>query len=203
MEVNKKIQKLRKENNLTQDQLAERLGVSKIYVARIENGKILPSVKDIKNIARILDVNVSDLTSFDDLIFIAENDNYNRLDRKTTLFFAILDILSISFIFMPFYVKNNNVMTLIELKPLSSLLYIAYLVLLIVSFIVGVLEIIFSANNKKNKLKNVKIISVVVYAFSILIFALSKQSYITAFLFLFLMIKILFLLNLEKSNWFL
>ena len=200
MEVNKKIQKLRKENNLTQDQLAERLGVSKIYVARIENGKILPSVKDIKNIARILDVNVSDLTSFDDLIFIAESDNYNKLDRKTTLFFAILDILSISFIFMPFYVKNNNAMTLIELKPLSSLLYIAYLVLLIVSFIVGVLEIIFSANNKKNKLKNVKLISVVVYTLSILIFALSKQSYITAFLFLFLMIKILFLLNLEKSN---
>ena len=200
MEVNKKIQKLRKENNLTQDQLAERLGVSKIYVARIENGKILPSVKDIKNIARILDVNVSDLTSFDDLIFAAESDNYNKLDRKTTLFFAILDILSISFIFMPFYVKNNNAMTLIELKPLSSLLYIAYLVLLIVSFIVGVLEIIFSANNKKNKLKNVKLISVVVYTLSILIFALSKQSYITAFLFLFLMIKILFLLNLEKSN---
>lgn len=200
MEVNKKIQKLRKENNLTQDQLAERLVVSKIYVARIENGKILPSVKDIKNIARILDVNVSDLTSFDDLIFIAESDNYNKLDRKTTLFFAILDILSISFIFMPFYVKNNNAMTLIELKPLSSLLYIAYLVLLIVSFIVGVLEIIFSANNKKNKLKNVKLISVVVYTLSILIFALSKQSYITAFLFLFLMIKILFLLNLEKNN---
>ena len=200
MEVNKKIQKLRKENNLTQDQLAERLGVSKIYVARIENGKILPSVKDIKNIAIILDVNVSDLTSFDDLIFAAESDNYNKLDRKTTLFFAILDILSISFIFMPFYVKNNNAMTLIELKPLSSLLYIAYLVLLIVSFIVGVLEIIFSANNKKNKLKNVKLISVVVYTLSILIFALSKQSYITAFLFLFLMIKILFLLNLEKSN---
>ena len=200
MEVTKKIQKLRKENNLTQDQLAERLGVSKIYVARIENGKILPSVKDIKNIARILDVNVSDLTSFDDLIFAAESDNYNKLDRKTTLFFAILDILSISFIFMPFYVKNNNAMTLIELKPLSSLLYIAYLVLLIVSFIVGVLEIIFSANNKKNKLKNVKLISVVVYTLSILIFALSKQSYITAFLFLFLMIKILFLLNLEKNN---
>ncbi len=200
MEVNKKIQKLRKENNLTQDQLAEKLGVSKTYIAKLENGKILPSVKDIKNIARILDVNASDLTSFDDLIFIAESDNYNRSDRKTTLFFAILDILSISFIFMPFYVKNNGAMTLIELKPLSSLLYMAYLVLLIVSFIVGVLEIVFSANNKKNKLKNVKLISVVVYALSILVFALSKQSYITAFLFLFLMIKILFLLNLEKNN---
>lgn len=200
MEVNKKIQKLRKENNLTQDQLAEKLGVSKTYIAKLENGKILPSVKDIKNIARILDKNVSDLTSFDDLIFIAESDNYNRSDRKTTLFFAILDILSISFIFMPFYVKNNNAMTLIELKPFSSLLYMTYLVLLIVSFIVGVLEIVFSANNKKNKLKNVKLISVVVYASSILVFALSKQSYITAFLFLFLMIKILFLLNLEKNN---
>ena len=200
MEVNKKIQKLRKENNLTQDQLAEKLGVSKTYIARIENGKILPSVKDVKNIARILDVNASDLTSFDDLIFIAESDNYNRLDRKTTLFFAILDILSISFIFMPFYVKNNNAMTLIELKPFSNLLYMSYLALLIVSFIVGVLEIVFSANNKKNKLKNVKLFSIVVYALSILVFALSKQSYITAFLFLFLMIKILFLLNLEKNN---
>ncbi len=200
MEVNKKIQKLRKENNLTQDQLAEKLGVSKTYIAKLENGKILPSVKDVKNIARILDKNVSDLTSFDDLIFISESDNYNRLDRKTTLFFAILDILSISFIFMPFYVKNNNAMTLIELKPFSSLLYMTYLVLLIVSFIVGVLEIVFSANNKKNKLKNVKLFSVVVYASSILVFALSKQSYITAFLFLFLMIKILFLLNLEKNN---
>ena len=188
MEVNKKIQKLRRENNLTQDQLAEKLGVSKTYIVRIENGKILPSV------------NASDLTSFDDLIFIAESDNYNKSDRKTTLFFAILDILSISFIFMPFYVKNNSAMTLIELKPLSSLLYMAYLGLLIVSFIVGVLEIVFSANNKKSKLKNVKLISVIVYTFSILIFALSKQSYITAFLFLFLMIKILFLLNLEKNN---
>ena len=182
MEVNKKIQKLRRENNLTQDQLAEKLGVSKTYIVRIENGKILPSLKDIKNIAKILDVNASDLTSFDDLIFIAESDNYNKSDRKTTLFFAILDILSISFIFMPFYVKNNSAMTLIELKPLSSLLYMAYLGLLIVSFIVGVLEIVFSANNKKSKLKNVKLISVIVYTFSILIFALSKQSYITIFI---------------------
>ena len=63
--MNKKIgvfiHELRKENNLTQEQLAEKLGVSNRSVSRWENGATLPDITLMKCLCEIFNVSISEL----------------------------------------------------------------------------------------------------------------------------------------------
>ena len=51
------LKKLRHESNLTQEQLAKMVGISRTMVTEIENGNANPSVKVAKKIAAVLDFN--------------------------------------------------------------------------------------------------------------------------------------------------
>lgn len=59
--LGKKIRKLRKEQGLTQEKLAEQLRISTVYIGYIEQGKGRPSLKLLMKIARKFDVRVEDL----------------------------------------------------------------------------------------------------------------------------------------------
>ena len=57
------IAKLRKENNMTQQDLAEKLGVSDRTVGNWENGRNLPDVSLFKPLCNSLNITVNDLIS--------------------------------------------------------------------------------------------------------------------------------------------
>ena len=59
--LGKKVKKLRKENNITQEKLAEQLRISTVYMGYIERGKGQPSLKLLMKIARKFNVKVEDL----------------------------------------------------------------------------------------------------------------------------------------------
>lgn len=61
VKIGKWIALLRKEKKLTQEQFAERLGVSSRSVSRWENGRCMPDFSLLWDIARELDVSVSEL----------------------------------------------------------------------------------------------------------------------------------------------
>jgi transcriptional regulator with XRE-family HTH domain len=70
-DVNKKnwqlartIQKLRKERQITQEELAERLNVSQSWLARIETGREVPNLKRLQQIVGALDVKVKELIPY-------------------------------------------------------------------------------------------------------------------------------------------
>lgn len=52
------IMRSRHARNLTQEEFAEKMGVSQSYVAQLENANVLPSHKKLKLIARILKANL-------------------------------------------------------------------------------------------------------------------------------------------------
>lgn len=56
-----KVQKLRKQKKLTQEELAHQLGISRVYMGYIEQGRESPSLKLLMKIARRLNVKVEDL----------------------------------------------------------------------------------------------------------------------------------------------
>ena len=58
MHLAKKIRQYRKEAGLTQEVLAEKLGLSAKYIQFIENGRRRPSLKVVYRIAKILEVDV-------------------------------------------------------------------------------------------------------------------------------------------------
>lgn len=61
----KQLRKLRLEQGLTQEQLAERLGCATTFISRIENGRRSPSLANIGRLAEILDVPVAALFDWD------------------------------------------------------------------------------------------------------------------------------------------
>jgi transcriptional regulator with XRE-family HTH domain len=56
-----KIQKRRKVVGLTQEELADKIGVSRQYMGFIEQGRNVPSVEVLEKIARNLKVSLSEL----------------------------------------------------------------------------------------------------------------------------------------------
>lgn len=56
-----KIQKRRKSVKLTQEELAEKIGISRAYMGYIEQGRYAPSLEVVEKIARALSLRVSDL----------------------------------------------------------------------------------------------------------------------------------------------
>lgn len=59
--LGKKVQKLRRERNLTQEDLAHELGISRVYMGYIEQGRESPSLKLLMKMARKFGVSVEDL----------------------------------------------------------------------------------------------------------------------------------------------
>lgn len=56
-----RIQKKRKQLDLTQEDVAYKVGISRAYMGYIEQGRNVPSMEVLEKIARVLKVNLRDL----------------------------------------------------------------------------------------------------------------------------------------------
>lgn len=62
--LGKKIQKRRKDLGLTQEDLGDKVGISRAYMGYIEQGRYAPSLEVLEKIAKQLKVRTSDLLPF-------------------------------------------------------------------------------------------------------------------------------------------
>ena len=61
--IGKRIQTRRQEQNITQEKLAERVGISVFYLSKIENGRVYPTLETLSNICTELDTELSAILS--------------------------------------------------------------------------------------------------------------------------------------------
>ncbi len=59
--LGKRIQRIRKMTDMTQEDLAEKIGISRAYMGYIEQGRYSASLEVIEKIARTLRIKMSDL----------------------------------------------------------------------------------------------------------------------------------------------
>ena len=78
MEFNEKLQNLRKQRGLTQEELAEKLYVSRTAISKWESGRGYPNIESLKAIAKFFEVTVDELLSTDEILTIAEEDNKQK-----------------------------------------------------------------------------------------------------------------------------
>ncbi len=62
--LGRKIQKLRNDIGFSQEELAEKVGISRTHMGHVEQGRKVPSLKVMEKLARILKVRVSELFPF-------------------------------------------------------------------------------------------------------------------------------------------
>ena len=65
MEIGKKIMELRKKNGLSQEELAEKIGVARQTISKWELGETSPDLKQSKELSKIFNVSLDELVSND------------------------------------------------------------------------------------------------------------------------------------------
>ena len=90
MEFNEKLQELRKQKGLTQEELAEMLFVSRTAVSKWESGRGMPNIDSLKAIAKFFSVTVDELLSCEEVLTIAEKDSKEKEQHFYDVLFGLL-----------------------------------------------------------------------------------------------------------------
>ena len=88
-----KIKKYRKENNLTQEELASKLFVTRNAVSKWENDNGYPSIDTLKDLAKLMNLTIDDLLGEDDIKTLAVT-NHNLLSKYKKYFSNIMVFIS-------------------------------------------------------------------------------------------------------------
>ena len=83
MEFCDKIKKIRTDNNLTQEQFAEKLYVSRTAVSKWESRKGYPSIDSLKYMSKLFSISIDELLSSEEILDIAEQDKQQKLKKVT------------------------------------------------------------------------------------------------------------------------
>ena len=192
MEFNKKLQELRKQKGLTQEDLAEMLHVSRTAISKWESGRGYPNIDSLKAIANLFSVTIDELLSNTELLSIAQEDNKQKEKHTRNLVFGLLDISVAIFFFLPFFGQKAGEMieevSLLSLLEIPTYLKVAYFTFTIAISLWGILTLAFQ--NCNFWLENNSKISLILTVIGTLMFIISLQPYAAIFLLLFLLIKI-------------
>ena len=199
MEFGEKIQKLRNQNKWTQEELAEKLYVSRTAVSKWESGKGYPNIDSLKDIAKLFNKTIDELLSSEEIIDIAKKENNSNMKKANNLIYGLLDIISVLFIFLPLYAytAENFVysVSLIGANEISGWIKIAYIIILSILSLIGVTELVLNVIDNRKIQRIVNAISLAVQTIAIIFFALTRQTYLTAIIFIILIIKMLVIIK--------
>lgn len=199
MEFNEKLQELRKNKGLTQEELAEALYVSRTTISKWELGRGYPSIDSLKEISTFFSVAIDDLLSSEKIIHIAERENKSNVQNICDLLFGITDLTSILLIILPLYPKtiNNYIYSvpLFEYTELTSFNLIIYWTTFIMLILIGTIEMILNKRKITKRRGLVTEISLVISVEAVVFLALTRQAYAVVVAFLLLIIKVLLTLK--------
>ena len=193
MEFNQKLQILRKQRNLTQEELADSLYVSRTAISKWESGRGYPNIESLKSIAKFFDVTIDELLSSDELLTSAETDTRSKGNQLCDFVFGLLDYgLAFSF-FLPVFRQNANgnidAVSVLSLAKISGYFRTVCFVLLICFVLMGTITLALQNlhNGEKTKCK----LSLVLNGTAVLIFIMTLQPYAASLFFFILLIKVI------------
>ena len=199
MEIGEKIQQLRKEKEWTQEQLAEKLFVSRTAVSKWESGKGYPNMESLKSISKLFSVSIDDLLSGEELIDVAAGENRANINRLYNLVYGILDLVSLSFLFLPLYGRQDTdmirIVSLFEGPDASPLTQTIYLAVPLLMGLMGAAQLAMPLFHRERWFRVGRTVSILLQALCILVYVETRQPYAASLLFLFMMIKVVLLIR--------
>ncbi len=152
--IGKFIAERRKEKNMTQEQLAEKMGVTAKTISRWENGKTMPDYSLLKDLCNELDTNVNEFLSGENI----ENGKYinraeenlmiltKQIEKRKKILKIIQRILLISVcILFVFNIIFNSIYG--DNWDKSNMLYMTYIIMSI-NFAIAVIMSFLNFDNK-------------------------------------------------------
>ena len=204
MEFNEKLCKLRKEKNLTQEELAEALYVSRTAISKWESARGYPSIDSLKQISGYFSVSIDDLLSGEKLASIAEKENRTNIKNICNLLFGIFDLMYFLLIALPLYPKplNGYVFAVSffaynSLAPFNRTVYLSLFTLLIA---LGAAKIFLSLLKIQKTQRQITAVSEILGILTVLYTALAREAYAVCISFLLFIIKSILLSINTKAD---
>ena len=199
MEFNEKLQELRKQKGLTQEELAAKLFVSRTAISKWESGRGYPNIDSLKAISKFFSISLDELLSSDEILTIAQKEQKNTESRFRDLAFGLLDVCMSLLFFLPlFAIKTDGAVesaSLLSLGGIEAYIKVAFFAVVICSSAVGILTLALQScqaliwQNTKSE------ISLILGIISVLLFTVCLQPYAAVFAFALLVIKVILLIK--------
>ena len=197
MEFHEKLQQLRKQRGLTQEELAQALYVSRTAISKWESGRGYPSIDSLKAIAAFFSVTIDELLSGGEMLTLAEKDRKQKDRRQTDLLFGTMDISTAALLFLPFFVQESagmiRAVSLMSMTAGTPYVRTVYFAVVSGSMIWGILTLAHCSIRCSFSEKVMWGISLLLNAAGTLLFVTGRHPYASTLLLVFLAIKVLLL----------
>ena len=201
MELNEKLQELRKQKGLTQEELADALYVSRTAISKWESGRGVPSIDSLKAISKYFSVSIDSLLSSEELLHLAGEDLEQKETRIRGLIFGLLDLCMLMLLFLPLFAERNGEtvksVSLLCLCGVAVYVKIAYFTVIAAIILTGILSLVLQNLDVAFWVKHRYKISAVLGITATGIFIVTLQPYAALFSFVFLAIKVFMLIKIK------
>lgn len=199
MELGEKLQELRRQKGLTQEELAGILYVSRTAVSKWESGRGIPNIESLKAISKYFSVSIDELLSGEQLLAAADEDLRQREKHLRDIVFGLLDCSMIMFLFLPFFGEKGGEIikevSLLSLSGISEYIRSVYFIIVFGIIFTGILILAFQNYDCNFWIKNKHFVSLILSAAGTVCFMMTLQPYAAFFCFVFLVIKAIMLIK--------
>ena len=199
MEFHEKLQELRKQKGLTQEELAKHLYVSRAAISKWEQGRGYPGIDSLKAIATFFSLTVDELLSSNEVLHIAETEQRKKERGFRDLVLGLLDLSVAMLLFLPFFAARGagvvQSSALLELSGVQHYLKVLYMLAVVAMIAWGILILALQSCQYAAWVRGKAPISLGLNAAAVLLFTLSLQPYAAVFGFAILSIKALILIK--------
>ena len=193
MEFNEKLQELRKQKGLTQDELAQKLYVSRTAISKWESGRGYPSIDSLKEIAIFFSVTVDELLSSGEMLSIATEEKKELKKHFCLLVFGLLDVSAVLLFFLPLFATRADGLiqacSLLSPSGFQPWIKILFSSLCALTALWGVLTLALQNLQIRIWVKSKYIISLSLSTLTLLFLILCLQPYAAVFTFLVTAVK--------------
>lgn len=196
MELSEKIQKLRKEHNLTQEQFAEKLFVSRTAVSKWETGRGMPSMESLQMIARLFHITLDELLSTEEIVVIAESENKENIKRFASYIDSIINMAALLALLLPLYkVDDNGFFYSVPLYQLGGWQELAFWIAPIIMILCGIVELFLIGREQEKLIGIISTVGTIAHVSAITLLIVSGHPYPTVLLFFMFALKGVLLLK--------
>lgn len=190
MEFNERLQSLRTSKKLTQEELAEKLFVSRTAISKWESGRGYPSIDSLKVISEFFGVTIDELIGGEEMVTLAEQDIKESSKRYTTLICGILDCLAVLLFLLPVFGNGSGgSVALLAITGVGAWLKAVFIVTAALTVLNGFCTVVISNFGRpvwdKHRLVTGMILSII----GTTVFILARQPYAGVFCLCLLVIK--------------
>ena len=203
MEFHEKLQELRKQRGLTQEELAQALFVSRTAISKWESGRGYPSIDSLKEISRYFSVTIDGLLSTEELMTAAEDDNSAKFREFCGLLLGIADLLTIMLVILPLYPyeESGHIASVTLFRFVQGLSWLRWLYygLFGAQFCTGIVKVILNRKKTEKGQTSVTICSFILGVITVLFLTMARTPYAAATAFLLLTVKAVIIWQTAKK----